>query len=162
MINITASGRLAHQPELKMGRQTNFCEFRLLSSRYARGEEHTEAVTFFCYGDEAERFCEHTEKGQLIEATGAQETQRWTDASGAEHKAVKYRLTWWHAGPRPVRSRQQGEQGSPAGGRDPRAAAQTRSAGGMKPLAPASADQRAPEREHRNGGEDGRNAVPLI
>lgn len=112
MINITAVGRLAHQPELRTGRQTSFCEFRLLSTRFARGEQHTEAVTFICYAEEAERFCEMTEKGQLIEATGTQETQRWTDSSGAEHRTVKYKLTWWSAGARP-RSRGEAEERNP-------------------------------------------------
>jgi len=106
VILITASGRLAHQPEIKIGRQTSFCEFRLLSTRFGRGEEHTEAVTFFCYGEDAERFCESTEKGQLIDASGTQETQRWHDAGGQERTAVKYKLTWWQAGPRPNRSKQ--------------------------------------------------------
>lgn len=151
MINITASGRLAHQPELKMGRQTSCCEFRLLSSRYAKGEEHTEAVTFFCYGEEAERFCEATEKGQLIEATGTQETQRWTDAGGNEQKAVKYKLTWWHAGARPNRNRQPNdnrEQAPAPRGNFP----------GQRASAPARPPARAGQQE--DGG--GRNSVPLI
>ncbi|MEJ8838126.1 single-stranded DNA-binding protein [Ramlibacter sp. AN1133] len=101
MIVITAHGRLAHQPELKMLRQTSVCEFRLLANRFARGEEHVEAVTFFCYGEEAEAFCERVEKGQLVSATGTQETQRWTDGSGQDRTFVKYKLTWWEAGPRP-------------------------------------------------------------
>ena len=107
MIVIKAKGRLAHQPELRMISQGCVCEFRLLSNRFARGQEHVEAVTFFCYDDEAEAFCERTEKGQLISATGTQETQRWTDGSGHERTSVKYKLTWWEAGPRPKGSRQQ-------------------------------------------------------
>lgn len=107
MIVITAHGRLAHEPELKTGSNTTFCEFRLLSTRFAQGQEHVEAVTFICFGAEAERFCERVEKGQLISATGTQQTRKWTDASGAERTSVKYGLTWWEAGPRPNRSRAQ-------------------------------------------------------
>jgi single-stranded DNA-binding protein len=151
MINITASGRLAHQPELKMGRQTSVCEFRLLSSRYAKGEEHTEAVTFFCYGEEAERFCELTEKGQLIEATGTQETQRWTDAGGNEKTSVKYKLTWWQAGPRSNRNRQ------PHDHRD-QAPAPRGNFQGQRSPAPATPPARAGQQE--DGG--GRGSVPLI
>jgi single-stranded DNA-binding protein len=151
MINITASGRLAHQPELKMGRQTNVCEFRLLSSRYARGEEHTEAVTFFCYGEEAERFCELTEKGQLIEATGTQETQRWTDASGTEKTAVKYKLTWWQAGPRSNRNR-------PAGDSREQSQAPRGSYQGQRPAAAA----RPPARDGQQDDGRERERVPLI
>jgi NAD(P)H-dependent flavin oxidoreductase YrpB (nitropropane dioxygenase family) len=107
MIVITVHGRLAHQPEVRMLANGCVCEFRLLSHRFARGAEHVEAATFFVYDEEAEAFCERAEKGQLISATGTQETQRWTDnASGQERTAVKYRLTWWEAGPRPSRSRQ--------------------------------------------------------
>jgi len=116
MIVITAQGRLAHQPEVRMLTQGCVCEFRLLSNRFARGQEHVEAVTFFCYDEEAEAFCERTEKGQLISATGTQETQRWTDSSGQERTATKYRLTWWEAGPRPKGSRpqEQASSGRPA------------------------------------------------
>lgn len=110
MIVITAQGRLAHQPEVRMLPQGCVCEVRLLSNRFARGQEHVEAVTFFCYDEEAEIFCERTEKGQLISATGTQETHRWTDSSGQERTSIKYKLTWWEAGPRPKGSRQQ-EQG---------------------------------------------------
>lgn len=112
MIVITAQGRLAHQPEVRMLAQGSVCEFRLLSNRFARGVEHVEAVTFFCYDDLAEGFCERTEKGQLISATGTQETHRWTDNSGQERTTVKYRLTWWEAGPRPNRSRGQEQAAS--------------------------------------------------
>lgn len=116
MIVITAQGRLAHQPEVRMLPQGCVCEFRLLSNRFARGQEHVEAVTFFCYDAEAEAFCERTEKGQLISATGTQETHRWTDGNGQERTSIKYRLTWWEAGPRPKGSRQQerGPSGRPA------------------------------------------------
>lgn len=133
MIVITARGRLAHQPEVRMLANGCVCEFRLLSNRFARGTEHVEAVTFFVYDREAEEFCERTEKGQMIEATGTQETQRWTDSSNQERSSVKYRLTWWDAGARPNRTRQQQEQaptGRPAAQRQPapttRAAAPSR------------------------------------
>ncbi|MDB5861695.1 MAG: hypothetical protein JWQ76_5384 [Ramlibacter sp.] len=105
MILITAQGRLAHQPELKVGGKTPFCEFRLLSTRFAAGEEHVEAASFFCFGEMAERFCESTMKGQLVSATGTQQTQRWTPPEGPERTVVRYRLTWWQAGPRPNRTR---------------------------------------------------------
>lgn len=105
MITLTASGRLAHHPELRMGRQTSYCEFRLLSTRYSRGQEFTEAVTFFCFSDDAERFCQSVEKGQWVEATGAQETHHWTDGNGVAKTSVKYQLTWWQPGARPARSR---------------------------------------------------------
>ncbi len=106
MIVITAHGRLAHQPEVKiLPGGTSSCEFRLLSTRFAKGEEHVEAVTFFCYGDEAERFCDNTEKGQLISATGTQETQHYRSGEQDKH-FVKYRLTWFEKGPKPNRAGQ--------------------------------------------------------
>lgn len=85
------------------------CEFRLLSSRFAKGEEVTEAVTFFCFDEEAEKFCESTEKGQLISATGTQETSSYTDGGGTRKSYTKYRLTWYSKGARP-RSAQPGNQ----------------------------------------------------
>jgi single-stranded DNA-binding protein len=145
MIVITVHGRLAHQPEVKLLRQTSVCEFRLLSHRFARGEEHVEAVTFFCYGEEAEAFCERVQKGQLISATGTQETQRWSDSSGQERTFVKYKLTWWEAGPRPkVRTEETAAPGCQARGSAARGTAPDR------PAAPAASRPRA---AHENAGQ---------
>lgn len=111
MIVITAQGRLSQQPELKLlPGGDSVCEFRLLSSRFSKGKELTEAVTFVCFDEEAERFCESTEKGQLISATGTQETNSYTDASGQTRTFVKYRLTWFEKGPRPRRDRPGGDE----------------------------------------------------
>ncbi|QHE89365.1 single-stranded DNA-binding protein [Hydrogenophaga sp. BPS33] len=102
MIVINVHGRLAHQPELKiLGNGGAVCEFRLLSSRFAKGEEVTEAVTFFCFDGEAEKFCETAEKGQLISASGTQETSSYTDAAGVKKSFTKYRMTWHAKGARP-------------------------------------------------------------
>jgi single-stranded DNA-binding protein len=123
MILITAHGRLAHQPELKLLPGGGcVCEFRLLSTRFAKNEEHVEAVTFFCFDDEAERFCEATEKGQLISASGTQETRTWTDGNGQSKSFVRYRLTWYEKGPRPNRGTRaaQGIVPAPAGKRSAR------------------------------------------
>lgn len=143
MILITVTGRLAHQPEVKMGRQTNFCEFRLLSTRFARGEEHTEAVTFICFGEEAEHFCEVTEKGQLIEAAGTQETYHWTDNHGQARTNVKYQLRWWQSGPKANRSRQQ--EAPRQQGRTPQAE--------QRPPAPTASPSRPPRNEGRASGD---------
>ena len=137
MIVITVHGRLAHQPEVKLMRQTSVCEFRLLSHRFARGEEHVEAATFFCYAEEAEAFCERVQKGQLISATGTQETQRWSDSSGQERTFVKYKVTWWEAGPRP---KARTEEAGAAGGQ-PRGSA--RGTAPERPLASAASRPRA-------------------
>lgn len=123
MISITATGRLAHQPELKMipgGSQV--CEFRLLDSRLYKGQEVTEAVTFFCYGEMAEEFCSTTVKGQEISATGTQETQIYTPAAGPTRTYVKYRLSWFSRGRKPYtgeRSQRQGYQGGVSQGERP-------------------------------------------
>ncbi len=113
MIAITAIGRLAAQPELKMisgGYQV--CEFRLLDTRFSKGQEVTEAVTFFCYGEMAEDFCSSTVKGQEISATGTQETQSYTPADGPTKHYVKYRLNWYKAGRKPYTGdRSQGQAG---------------------------------------------------
>ncbi len=106
MIVITAHGRLAATPTLKTLANGAVCEFRLLSTRFAKNQEHTEAVNFFCYGEEAERFAESVEKGQLISATGTQETSNYTDKDGHAKSFVKYRLTWYERGARPMSSRQ--------------------------------------------------------
>ena len=142
MILITVSARLAFQPELKLlPGGGSVCEFRLLDTRFAKGEEHVEAVTFFCYDALAEEFCEKCEKGQLIEAGGHQETQRYIpNGSQEERTVVKYRMAWFKPGPRPrgqggdakapsqpqrneppaSRRAQQQERGRPSGSSTPR------------------------------------------
>ncbi len=103
MISISATGRLAAQPELKMlpgGQQV--CEFRLLDSRWHKGAAHVEAVTFFCFGEMAENFCSSTVKGQEISATGTQETQLYTPPDGRTVHYVKYRLSWFSRGRLPA------------------------------------------------------------
>jgi single-stranded DNA-binding protein len=102
MISISVVGRLAAQPELKIlpgGLQV--CEFRLLDSRFSKGQEVTEAVTFFCFGEVAEEFCSTAIKGQEISATGTQETQTYTPADGKPRSYVKYRLSWFSRGRKP-------------------------------------------------------------
>lgn len=101
MIIVTAHGRLAFEPELKMGHNANWCDFRVLSTRFAGGEEHVEAMEFVVFGDDAEWFCQRLVKGQLISVSGTQTTRRWTDQSGAARTSVKYIATWWEAGPKP-------------------------------------------------------------
>lgn len=117
MITITAVGRLAAQPECRViGQGTIVCEFRLLSTRYARGQEHTEAATFVCWNDVAEEFASTTVKGQEIQATGTQETQYYTPQGGEKTTYVKYNLTWFSRGRKPYAGdRQQSGQGGPAG-----------------------------------------------
>lgn len=100
MISITARGRLAFQPELKLIGNGAVCEFRLLSTRLSRGQEITEAVTFVCYDDVAEEFCSGTVKGQEVEATGVQETAHY-EKDGVKRQYVKYRLTWFRRGRKP-------------------------------------------------------------
>lgn len=107
MIIVTAHGRLAFESELKMGQNTSWCDFRVLSTRYAGGEDHVEAVDFVVFGDDAERFCQRLVKGQLISVSGTQNTRRWTDSSGSARSTVRYVATWWEPGPKP----RQGAQG---------------------------------------------------
>lgn len=106
MILITAQGRLAATPTLRQLAHGVVCEFRLLSTRFAKNQEHTEAVNFFCYGEDAERFCDSVEMGQLISATGSQETSNYSGADGSRKTFVKYRMTWFEKGARPYASRQ--------------------------------------------------------
>lgn len=159
MIVITAHGRLAHQPELKMlPSGGSVCEFRLLSSRFAKGEEVTEAVTFFCFDDEAEKFCESTEKGQLISATGTQETSSYNDASGARKSFTKYRMTWYSKGARPRGAQSGDSAGAQRYGNDRQSAGfqgQNRPVNNTRPSGggygrPAPAQGQAPQQGQRN------------
>ncbi len=92
----------------------------MLDSRYHKGQEVTEAVTFFCYGEMAEEFCSTTVKGQEISATGTQETQTYTPADGPTRTYVKYRLSWFSRGRKPYTGdRSQGQANQGGGGYGP-------------------------------------------
>lgn len=102
MILITVSGRLAAAPELKLlpgGGKA--CEFRVLSSRFAAGKEHTEGVNFVAYGELAERLSDGSVKGQQIELTGTQETRHWTGTDGSEKSFTRFQVTWFQKGFKP-------------------------------------------------------------
>lgn len=115
MIVLHATGRLAEQPEVTLYGNTRVCKFRLLSTRFAQGKEHTEAVNFVCFNDEAERFAELTVKGQVIEATGTQQTHLYDASDGSGKRSfVSYALCAWQAGPKP-RPKTDGAQGGYGG-----------------------------------------------
>jgi single-stranded DNA-binding protein len=160
MISITATGRLAHQPELKMIHGGSVvCEFRLLDSRFHKGQEVTEAVTFFCYGDMAEEFCSTTVKGQEISATGTQETQSYTPPNGPAKTYVKYRLSWFSRGRKPFTGERAQGQGYQNGGSQSQRPAQGNNGGpipGRRPQQRAHVDQ--PDRSWQQGQE--RHQVP--
>lgn len=116
---MVAVGRLAHLPELRFGQQVPFCEFRLLATRKTRREDVTEAVTFICFGEEAEEFCELAQKGERIWAEGWQETHRWTDSGGQARTTTKFSLhRWSNTGPLPPEGP---PHGAPAGRDQPEA-----------------------------------------
>lgn len=160
MISITATGRLAHQPELEMipgGGQV--CEFRLLDSRLQYGQEVTEAVTFFCYGEMAEEFCSTTVKGQEISATGTQETRIYKPTDGPARYYVKYRLSWFSRGRKPFTGERTQGQGYQSGGSQSQRPAQGPNGGpipGQRPQQRPHAGQ--PDRSWQQGQE--RHQVP--
>jgi single-stranded DNA-binding protein len=102
VITLIANGRLPEQPTVKeLPGGGLVCEFRVLSNRYARGEEHVEAVNFVIYGENAARFAEGTEKGQMVYVGGTQETRRYTAGDGTQKTVVRYVVTHFEKGPRP-------------------------------------------------------------
>lgn len=107
MFVMHARGRLAAQPELRfLGNGSAVCEFRLLDTRFAKGRDVVEAVTFFCFDQMAEEFAGKVVKGQEIEATGTQETSEYAGSEGQKRTSIRYRLTWYHAGRKPAAARQ--------------------------------------------------------
>jgi single-stranded DNA-binding protein len=121
MILIKADGRLAHEPELTLLPRGAVCEFRVLDTRYSKDGEQTEAVTFFCFDDDAEWFCQNAMKGQVVHIAGTQETRTWKpEGSDKAKHFVRYRTgrDFIQLGPRPRSAWQQGagrEQRSQAG-----------------------------------------------
>jgi len=101
-----AVGRLAAEPVLNASRNGGWTKFRLLDTRFAKGESVTEAVTFVAFGQLAEDFCSRVEKGQVVHAWGHQQTERYTGSDGVERTEVRYVLFEFIAGPRSARARQ--------------------------------------------------------
>ena len=107
MFKMDAQGRLAFPPELKVyANDVRVCKFKLIANRFEKGQSVAETATFFCFGEEAERFCETVEVGQFVSATGVQETYHYVDRNTQKPGFfVEYRLTWFQAGPKPVAKR---------------------------------------------------------
>lgn len=102
---MNASGRLAHEPQLNVGRGMPWTEFRLLDNRLKSGEQIVEAVTFVAFGELAEQFCQRVEKGQWIHAWGHQQTEKFTGNDQVERTRTRYKLFEFVPGSRPARSR---------------------------------------------------------
>jgi len=102
---MNATGRLAHEPQLNVGRGMPWTEFRLLDNRFKGREQIVEAVTFVAFGELAEQFCQRVEKGQVIHAWGHQQTEKYTGNDQVERTRTRFVLFEFVAGPRPARSR---------------------------------------------------------
>ena len=102
---MNATGRLAHEPQLNVGRGMPWTEFRLLDNRFKAGEPIVEAVTFVAFGELAEQFCQRVEKGQVIHAWGHQQTEKFTGNDQVERIRTRFVLFEFVPGPRPARSR---------------------------------------------------------
>lgn len=152
MITISVHGRLAFQPELILLPNGAACEIRVLSTRFAKGQEVTEAVTFICYDDMAEKLCSSMVRGQEISATGTQETQ-WHQ----EKQYVKYRMTWYQPGFKPRSEYQAGSQQGSSAGTGQRQHAGQRNNPSASRAAPGPATQRpdpAPGADNMGGQEE--------
>ena len=102
---MNANGRLAHEPQLNVGRGMPWTEFRLLDNRFKAGEPIVEAVTFVAFGELAEQFCQRVEKGQEIAAWGHQQTEKFTGNDKVERTRTRFVLFEFVPGRRPARSR---------------------------------------------------------
>ena len=112
-----ATGYCPRQPELRvLSESTVKCEFEVLSKRNTKEQgvwvTVVESATFVAWNDQARVLSEHLTAGREITATGRQETNRWTDATGSKRRVV-YRLTDFEfGGPRPERRAEQPNTGA--------------------------------------------------
>jgi single-stranded DNA-binding protein len=115
MFTMTGHGRLVAEPHLQqVGNNQSLVNFRLINNRWTSKGEVPEVVTFFCFGDLAEKFASVAVKGQIVYATGVQETSKGKTREGAEREYVQYRLLHFTLGPKP---RAAGDQGGGEGQR---------------------------------------------
>ena len=102
MFTMTGHGRLAAEPHLQqVGNNQSLVNFRLISNRWTTKGEVPEVVTYFCFGELAERFASVAVKGQVVYATGIQETSKGKGRDGAEKEYIQYRLLHFTLGPKP-------------------------------------------------------------
>lgn len=153
MFTMTGHGRLAAEPHLQqVANNQSLVNFRLISNRWTRNGDVPEVVTFFAFGEMAERFASAAVKGQIVYATGVQETHKGRSRDGGEREYVQYRLLHFTLGPKP-RAPNQSD-------------AEAHRAGESRPRAPASSDgqsnQNRPPQQPRSapaqlaaGGADG-------
>lgn len=127
MFTMTGHGRLVAEPHLQqVANNQSLVNFRLISNRWTKNGEVPEVVTFFAFGEMAEKFASVAVKGQIVYATGVQETSKGKGRDNVEREYVQYRLLHFTLGPKP-RAASQGDAEGPRGGES-------------RPRAPASAD----------------------
>lgn len=91
MFNLTATGRLTADPELRYtAGGTAICTMSIATSRYAGKEKGqvTDYLDITTWGKMAENHAEHLGKGHLICATGDLTQQRWEKDGSTRSKHV--------------------------------------------------------------------------
>lgn len=159
MFTMTGHGRLVAEPHLQqVGNNQSLVNFRLISNRWTSKGEVPEVVTFFAFGDMAERFASVAVKGQIVYATGVQETSKGTGRDGGEREYVQYRLLHFTLGPKPRAPSQGDTEGPRSGESRPRAPASTygHSNQSRAPQQPRSAPAQRPAGSADGGSADDR------
>ncbi len=116
MITISATGFIGEKPQLlTVGQSAQKCEFDIIWTRRSRtgGEwkTHWERATFVSWGEEAQQVAELLEKGNIVNATGVQETSEWVDRETKQKRTkVKYKLTAWSKVHMPRPQQNEGDQ----------------------------------------------------
>lgn len=160
MFTMTGHGRLAAEPHLQqVANNSSLVNFRLISNRWTRDGDVPEVVTFFAFGEIAEKFASAAVKGQIVYATGVQETSKGKGRDGVEREYVQYRLLHFTLGPKPRSASSQGDAEGPRGGESrprPPASSFGQSNQSRAPQQPRSAPAQRPAGSAGGGSADDR------
>jgi single-stranded DNA-binding protein len=130
MITISATGFIGEKPQLlSVGLNSQKCEFDVIWSRRSKSggewKTHWERATFVSWGEEAQQIAELLEKGNIVNATGVQETSEWVDrATQQKRTKTKFKLTAWSKVHTPRPQQSEGEQSYAQAPRQPQTSQQ--------------------------------------
>lgn len=104
--SIVLTGRLTHEPVLKIASDNPLVVFTLASNARAKvGEEWVDRPSFIdvkLWGRQAETLARVVAKGRRVTVTGSIQQERWSTDAGNRSKIVIKAHSWDFAGGRPV------------------------------------------------------------
>lgn len=90
MNKVILVGRIGTDIEVRFGQSgTAFCNFRMVTTEFYKGERHDEWHNVTCFGKTAEFVGKHFSKGKPVCVDGKLQTEQWEDKQGSKRYTTK-------------------------------------------------------------------------